>query len=79
LHSQITCKWPPIAGHRDSYDHDHVLANLADHFDAVLDAIDEYYADQHGAGDRVASQLTRQRAAGADTAGRGSPGGSPQS
>lgn len=28
------------AGHRDSYDHDHVLVDLADHFDAVLDAVE---------------------------------------
>lgn len=28
------------AGHRDSYDHDHVLADLADRFDAVLDAVE---------------------------------------
>lgn len=28
------------AGHRDSFDHDHVLAELADHFDMVLEAIE---------------------------------------
>jgi hypothetical protein len=28
------------AGHRDSFDHDHVLDDLADRFDAVLDAIE---------------------------------------
>ncbi|MGQ0778299.1 MAG: hypothetical protein ACT4NY_28475 [Pseudonocardiales bacterium] len=28
------------AGHRDSYDHDHVLVDLADRFDAVLDAVE---------------------------------------
>ena len=28
------------AGHRDSYDHDHVLADLANRFDAVLDAVE---------------------------------------
>ncbi len=28
------------AGHRDSYDHDHVVANLADRYDAVLDAVE---------------------------------------
>jgi hypothetical protein len=28
------------AGHRDSYDHDHVVRNLADRFDAVLDALE---------------------------------------
>ncbi len=28
------------AGHRDSYDHDHVIANLADHYDMVLEAIE---------------------------------------
>jgi len=28
------------AGHRDSFDHDHVLADLADHFDMVLEAIE---------------------------------------
>jgi hypothetical protein len=28
------------AGHRDSFDHDHVLADLHDRFDAVLDAIE---------------------------------------
>lgn len=28
------------AGHRDSYDHDHVVLNLADRFDAVLDAVE---------------------------------------
>ena len=28
------------AGHRDSDDHDHVVANLADRFDAVLDAVE---------------------------------------
>jgi Nucleotidyl transferase AbiEii toxin, Type IV TA system len=28
------------AGHRDSYDHDHVLADLADRFEAVLDAVE---------------------------------------
>jgi phage major head subunit gpT-like protein len=27
------------AGHRDSYDHDHVVADLADRFDAVLEAV----------------------------------------
>jgi hypothetical protein len=30
------------AGHRDSYDHDHVLADLADRFDAVLDAVESH-------------------------------------
>lgn len=30
----------PYASHRDSYDHDHVLADLVDRFDAVLDAVD---------------------------------------
>ncbi|HKR50073.1 MAG TPA: helix-turn-helix transcriptional regulator [Pseudonocardiaceae bacterium] len=98
------------AGRRDSCDHDHVLTDLADRFEVVLDAvesqdggvtdrvapgkiisgelggietgirqaltdrmgidravmtlssIDEYYADQHGAGDGVASQLVRQLA-----------------
>lgn len=96
------------AGHR-SYDHDHVVADLAERFDTVLEAvesqdgwvtnrvtpgkiipgelggietgirqlirrtpldlasralsdIDDYYADQHGAGDGVASQLVRQLA-----------------
>lgn len=28
------------AGHRDSYDHDHVVRNLAERFDAVLDAVE---------------------------------------
>ena len=28
------------AGHRESYDHDHVLADLADRFDAVLEAVE---------------------------------------
>jgi hypothetical protein len=28
------------AGHRDSYDHDHVLADLRDRFDVVLDALE---------------------------------------
>jgi len=28
------------AGHRDSYDHDHVLGDLADRFDLVLDALE---------------------------------------
>lgn len=28
------------AGHRDSYDHDHVLPDLADRFDAVLEAVE---------------------------------------
>jgi hypothetical protein len=28
------------ADHRDSYDHDHVLADLADRFDVVLDAVE---------------------------------------
>lgn len=28
------------AGHRDSFDHDHVLADLAQRFDAVLDALE---------------------------------------
>lgn len=28
------------AGHRDSFDHDHVLADLADRYDAVLDAVE---------------------------------------
>jgi hypothetical protein len=28
------------AGHRDSFDHDHVLSDLAERFDAVLDAIE---------------------------------------
>lgn len=28
------------ADHRDSYDHDHVLSDLADRFDAVLDAVE---------------------------------------
>ncbi len=28
------------AGHRDSFDHDHVLADLATRFDAVLDAVE---------------------------------------
>lgn len=28
------------AGHRDSYDHDHVIADLRDRFDAVLEAIE---------------------------------------
>ncbi|MFN2496231.1 MAG: nucleotidyl transferase AbiEii/AbiGii toxin family protein [Pseudonocardiaceae bacterium] len=28
------------AGHRDSYDHDHVVADLADRFEAVLDAVE---------------------------------------
>ncbi|MGH3613447.1 MAG: hypothetical protein ACRDRK_12820 [Pseudonocardia sp.] len=28
------------AGHRDSYDHDHVLADLAERFDAVLEAVE---------------------------------------
>ncbi|MGH3870031.1 MAG: nucleotidyl transferase AbiEii/AbiGii toxin family protein [Pseudonocardiaceae bacterium] len=28
------------AGHRDSYDHDHVLVDLADRFDAVLEAVE---------------------------------------
>jgi hypothetical protein len=28
------------AGHRDSYDHAHVVADLADRFDAVLDAVE---------------------------------------
>jgi len=28
------------AGHRDSYDHDHVVMNLADRYDAVLDAVE---------------------------------------
>jgi len=28
------------AGHRDSYDHDHVLTDLAERFDAVLDAVE---------------------------------------
>ena len=28
------------AGHRDSYDHDHVVADLADRFDAVLEAVE---------------------------------------
>jgi hypothetical protein len=28
------------AGHRDSYDHDHVLADLQDRFDVVLDALE---------------------------------------
>lgn len=28
------------AGHRDSYDHDHVLADLADHYDMVLEAVE---------------------------------------
>ncbi|MGH3766489.1 MAG: hypothetical protein ACRDTX_15295 [Pseudonocardiaceae bacterium] len=28
------------AGHRDSYDHDHVVRNLSDRFDAVLDALE---------------------------------------
>lgn len=28
------------AGHRDSYDHDHVLADLTERFDAVLDAVE---------------------------------------
>lgn len=28
------------AGHRDSYDHDHVLADLAQRFDAVLEAVE---------------------------------------
>lgn len=28
------------AGHRDSYDHDHVLTDLADRFDAVLEALE---------------------------------------
>lgn len=30
------------AGHRDSYDHDHVLADLDDRFDAVLDAVESH-------------------------------------
>lgn len=28
------------AGHRDSYDHDHVVQNLADRYDIVLDAVE---------------------------------------
>src|SRR5579863_10091376 len=28
------------AGHRDSYDHDHVLADLRDRFDTVLEALE---------------------------------------
>lgn len=28
------------AGHRDSYDHDHVVSNLSDRYDAVLDAVE---------------------------------------
>ncbi len=28
------------AGHRDSFDHDHVLADLAERFDAVLEAVE---------------------------------------
>lgn len=28
------------AGHRDSYDHDHVVADLAERFDAVLEAVE---------------------------------------
>ena len=28
------------AGHRDSYDHDHVLADLRDRFDVVLEALE---------------------------------------
>src|SRR5215831_11064995 len=28
------------AGHRDSYDHDHVLADLRDRFDVVLEAVE---------------------------------------
>lgn len=28
------------AGHRDSYDHDHVMADLADHYDMVLEAVE---------------------------------------
>jgi hypothetical protein len=28
------------AGHRDSFDHDHVLADLVDRYDAVLDAVE---------------------------------------
>lgn len=28
------------AGHRDSFDHDHVVADLAERFDAVLDAVE---------------------------------------
>jgi hypothetical protein len=30
----------PYAGHRDSYDHDHVLADLQDRFDVVLEALE---------------------------------------
>jgi len=29
------------ANHRSSYDHDHVLADLGERFDAVLDAVEE--------------------------------------
>jgi hypothetical protein len=54
------------AGHRDSYDHDHVLTDLRDRFDVVLGALesegDDYYADQHGGGRGIAAQLTRQLA-----------------
>jgi hypothetical protein len=28
------------AGHRDSFDHDHVLADLRDRFDVVLEALE---------------------------------------
>ncbi|MHB1488678.1 MAG: hypothetical protein ACYCS7_16835 [Acidimicrobiales bacterium] len=28
------------AGHRDSYDHDHVLSDLSDHYDMVLEAVE---------------------------------------
>jgi hypothetical protein len=52
------------ADHRESRDHDHVLADLAhlgiDRAADVLGGIDDYYSDQRGEGDGIASQLVRQ-------------------
>ncbi|MGH3803806.1 MAG: hypothetical protein ACRDTD_27470 [Pseudonocardiaceae bacterium] len=55
---------PNPDGHRSAYLWQRVWQRDAwiDHAAGTLSSIDEYYADQHGAGDGVASQLVRQLA-----------------
>jgi hypothetical protein len=48
------------AGHRDSYDHDHVLADLRDRFDVVLEALEsegEWVTNRVVAGKIILGQL----------------------
>jgi hypothetical protein len=48
------------AGHRDSYDHDHVLADLRDRFDVVLEALEsegEWVTSRVTAGKIILGQL----------------------